>query len=282
MTAAAHGRPTGRVWTRSVKTQRCPAGARFPLATQPGKPLYTGKHVVERTVQNTKVNSLRPVQKQSAEAQTTDNLRAYILSGALQPGARLTEIPLAEQLGVARATLRTSLHRLAGEGIVVQTPYTGWSVTELTPEDVWELWTLRGSLEGLAAKLAAERMSPVLRATIEKARDALAAACATGDVRKANDADFALHRTIISSVDHRRLQKQYKLVEQQVRLYIATSNMLAADNLPQIVTQHEKLLDAILSADPVRASAEAWNHNEVEGGKLVAWLADRARTNPAG
>lgn len=222
-----------------------------------------------------KSNELRPVLKQSAEAQTTDNLRAYLLSGALKPGARLTEIPLAEQLGVARATLRTSLHRLAGEGIVVQTPYTGWSVTDLSPRDVWELWTLRGSLEGLAAKLAAERMNDKLRGAIEHARSGLIAACNTGDVNKASEADFALHRTIISSVNHARLESQYKLVEQQIRLYIVTSNMLAVDNLPQIVTQHDRLIDALLLANPKRAAEEAWNHNEVEGKKLVAWLSSR-------
>lgn len=222
-----------------------------------------------------KSNVLRPVLKQSAEAQTTDNLRAYLLSGALKPGARLTEIPLAEQLGVARATLRTSLHRLAGEGIVVQTPYTGWSVTDLSPQDVWELWTLRGSLEGLAAKLAAERMDDRLRRAVEQAKSDLVAACNTNDVHQASEADFALHRTMISSVNHARLESQYKLVEQQIRLYIVTSNMLAVDNLPQIVTQHDRLIDALLHADPKRAAEEAWNHNEVEGNKLVAWLASR-------
>ena len=77
------------------------------------------------------------------------NLREHILSGAVKPGARLTETPLAEQLGIARATLRISLHRLASEGIVVQIPYTGWQVVTLSPRisgsfgrcaAAWKVW----------------------------------------------------------------------------------------------------------------------------------------------
>lgn len=96
-------------------------------------------------------DNLRPVARQSTEIIVTDTLRDYILSGEVAPGERLTEIALAEQLGVARATLRTALHRLTSEGIVVQTPYTGWHVASLSAQDVWEIWTLRGSLESLAA-----------------------------------------------------------------------------------------------------------------------------------
>ena len=55
------------------------------------------------------ISKLRPVTRQSTEAIVTENLRDYILSGEVEPGGRLTEIALAEQLGVARSTLRMGL-----------------------------------------------------------------------------------------------------------------------------------------------------------------------------
>jgi DNA-binding GntR family transcriptional regulator len=214
--------------------------------------------------------TLQPVSKQSAVSQATENLRTFILSGSLEPGARLKEIQLSEELGVARSTLRSSLSQLAGEGIVVQIPYTGWQVMELSADDVWELWTLRGSLESLASKLAAERMNSDIEGKIEGALQRLVEACGSGDVSKASDADFSLHRTIIDCVGHRRLADQYRQVEQQVRFYIASSNELVSDNLLAVVGQHDRLIEALLARDPIRAADEAWRHNESEGGKLVA------------
>lgn len=210
------------------------------------------------------------VPKRSAETHSTDRLRRYVLSGRVPPGGRLKEIPLAEELGVSRSTLRTSLMKLAQEGIVVQIPFTGWQVMALTPDDVWELWTLRAGLESLASKLVAQRMTSDVEREVEGAFDALAQACGSGDVRRVNDADFALHRTIIDALGNGRLSAQYRQVEQQIRFYLTWSNALVGADLNAIVAQHEPMIEALLSRDPVRAAAEAYRHNESEGGKLAA------------
>lgn len=220
---------------------------------------------------------LRPVARQSAEAQATSNLREHILSGALKPGARLTETPLAEQLGVARATLRMSLHRLATEGIVVQIPYTGWQVVALSPQDVWELWTLRGSLESLASRIAAERMSGDMRERLDEAMQNLASACRRGRVHDVNNADFAFHRTVIDLADHARLSEQYRQVEQQVRLYIASTNLFKQNDWTAIIGHHQPLASALMERDPERAAREAWLHNETFGKRLVSLMRDEEK-----
>lgn len=216
---------------------------------------------------------LRPLTRLSAEAQATLSLREHILSGALKPGARLTETPLAEQLGIARATLRMSLHRLASEGIVVQIPYTGWQVVALSAQDVWELWTLRSSLESLAAKLAAARMTDSLSARLDEAVQNLSAACRRGRVHDINKADFAFHRTIIDLAGHARLSEHYRQVEQQVRLYIASTNIYnEPEDWSVVVEHHQPLASALLERDPERAEREARLHNETFGGKLVSLM----------
>ncbi len=220
-------------------------------------------------------HALRPIARLSTEAQATLSLREHILSGALKPGARLTEIPLAEQLGIARATLRMSLHRLASEGIVVQIPYTGWHVVALSAQDVWELWTLRGSLESLASKIAAERMTDSMGAKLSEAMQNLSAACRRGRIHDINKADFAFHRTIVDLADHARLSEQYRQVEQQVRLYIASTNIYnEPEDWSVIIGHHEPLASALLERDPERASREAWLHNETFGKKLVSLMRD--------
>lgn len=227
-------------------------------------------------------NRIAPVSKLSVEAQATQSLRDYVLSGAIKPGEKLTEVALADEMGIARATLRFGLNRLAAEGLLVKTPYTSWEVRTLTADDAWELWTLRASLESLAVRLAAENMGPRLRDRLQGAFDELVTACASGSAVTASEGDIGLHRTIVNSVGHTRLADQYKLVEQQVRLYINISNTLVGSDLSGIVDQHRAMMDALLRGDGPKAAHEAWLHNESEGGKLVAYLHQRAKMEAAG
>lgn len=227
-------------------------------------------------------NRIVPVSKLSVEAQATENLRQYVLSGAIKPGEKLTEVALADEMGVARATLRFGLNRLAAEGLLVKTPYTSWEVRTLTADDAWELWTLRAGLEGLAVRLAADNMGPRLREKFQFAFDELVEACNSGSSVEASEKDLGLHRTIVNSLGHTRLADQYKLVEQQVRLYINICNTLMGSDLPAVVDQHVPMMEALFRGDGIKAAHEAWVHNESEGGKLVAYLQQRAKMEAAG
>jgi DNA-binding GntR family transcriptional regulator len=217
------------------------------------------------------------VLKRSAEAQATDLLRREIVKGAVVPGARLTEIKLAQKLGVSRATIRTALHQLTGEGLVVQTPYTGWAVMTLSAHDAWELYTLRASLEGLASRLAAQFLNNDGRAELQRAFKRLCDASSASSLQKTTDADFALHKTIVQLARHRRLAEQYRLVEQQVRVSIASTNALVQD-LSSIVGQHEPIVDAILAGRAKEASRASEHHNMSEGERLREHLAARGGT----
>ncbi|MEI4473794.1 GntR family transcriptional regulator [Frigidibacter sp. MR17.24] len=228
----------------------------------------------------TTISGLKPVARQSTEAMVTEHLRDFILSGEIAPGARLTEIALAEQLGVARSTLRMSLHRLAGEGMVTLVPYTGWHVAALTAEDIWEIWTLRGSLESLASRLAAARPDPEVHHRLETFFTALETACARGSLREMIEADVALHRGIVEAAGHRRLAAQYRVVEAQVRLFVSTSNSFVATGPDDIIAQHAPLIAALRARAPEEAARAAWEHDETEGRRLTAWLAAHPGTGP--
>ena len=116
-----------------------------------------------------KLTSLRS-EKRLLDRQAADSIRAHILDGTLPAGARLLEMQLAEELEVSRGTVRAALALLASEGLVTQVAFTRWQVSETTPRDAWEIYTLRAALEGLAARLAAANAGPAdaeaLRATI--------------------------------------------------------------------------------------------------------------------
>ncbi|MGZ9724354.1 GntR family transcriptional regulator [Rhizobium miluonense] len=193
------------------------------------------------------IADLEPATKQSLDRVAANRLRDALVSGRIAAGSRLTEISLAEQFALSRGTIRAALQRLVSEGLVVQRPYAGWEVTTLAPHDVWELGTLRASLEGLAGRLAADRIDDAGRATLLKSFRAMEDA-ARDESQDLLTADLALHRTIVSLSGNERLAHHYDLIANQLRLYIASSNHLVGVE-GGIIERHYELIKPILNGD---------------------------------
>jgi DNA-binding GntR family transcriptional regulator len=206
----------------------------------------------------------------SLDVQAADVLREQILSGAIPPGSRLLEIELSERLNLSRGTIRSALQQLTYEGLVVQYPYRGCAVCSLSSQDAWELYTLRQSLESLAARLAATAITANKAEVLEAALQQIVKAAKQQSWSAVAIADFALHQAIIDLAGHQRLRQQYKIVEQQIRLYIISCNALHLD-LDGIATEHQQLVDAIVSAKADLAEQVAKGHN-TDGPMLVEHL----------
>jgi DNA-binding GntR family transcriptional regulator len=201
--------------------------------------------------------------RRSLDHRVADILRGQILSGALPPGHRLVETALAESLAISRGTLRAALRALTHEGLVAQVAYTKWMVPELSPADAWELYTLRGSLEGLAARLVTERQRPDAIASVKDAFDRLEIAVAAESHAEVAEADAGLHKSIVMAAGHARLHEQYRLLEQQIRRYILLTNAAIID-LHQMVPAHQPLVEAIMIGDVESAARLAQEHNAPE------------------
>ena len=96
-----------------------------------------------------------PGHSQAVRAQL--RLREMVLAGELSAGSRIAELTLVELLGVSRTPIRTALMKLEQEGLLAALPHGGYAVRTFTEQDVSDAIELRGTLEGLAARLAAER-----------------------------------------------------------------------------------------------------------------------------
>jgi GntR family transcriptional regulator, vanillate catabolism transcriptional regulator len=84
-------------------------------------------------------------------------LRELLLSGEFQAGARISELPLVERLGVSRTPLRLALAKLEHEGLIELLPGGGYVMREFTSQDIHDAIELRGIIEGTAARFAAQR-----------------------------------------------------------------------------------------------------------------------------
>jgi DNA-binding GntR family transcriptional regulator len=104
------------------------------------------------------------------EEKVLGEIRQAILFGQLQPGARLRLRELSEELGVSSLPVRAALMRLRSEGLVRHTPRIGSVVAPLEYEELEEIQALRLGVEGLVARLGAERITT---AEIERMRKKL-------------------------------------------------------------------------------------------------------------
>ena len=195
------------------------------------------------------------INKRSLEDQAADLIREDIVNGELAAGARLVETTLAKEYGLSRGTIRIALHQLGSEGLVTQVPYAGWSVSKLDEQDLWELYTLRATLEGLAARLAAERISEEGKLRLQKAYQQLLKDCEGEDLKAITRTDLDLHKTIIDLSGHKRLAMQYRFVENQFLAYITAANQTFDTH--EVGLSHAALVAAICAGQGAQAEVEA-------------------------
>lgn len=111
----------------------------------------------------------------SRDASQTDRallgIRDLVLRGEFKAGERLPELALVELLGVSRTPIRAALQRLAEEGLLEASQPTGYVVRSFSETDIFDAIEARGAIEGLAARMAAER--GVSQLLIDRMRDCL-------------------------------------------------------------------------------------------------------------
>lgn len=139
----------------------------------------------------------------------TSRLEAAIMTGALPAGERLSEQSLAARFGTSRGPLREAMRRLEGRGLIERRHNIGARVLSLSIDDLHELLIIREALEGIAARLAAERMSDAEIAELNGLLQRGPSATANEDLAersssgKMDDGDF--HLRIITGSKNKRL-----------------------------------------------------------------------------
>jgi DNA-binding GntR family transcriptional regulator len=99
------------------------------------------------------------ITNRSLHDQVASRIRDLIIEGTLEPGSRIDEALLIEELGVSRTPFREALRTLAAEGLVIVRPSKGSIVRKLTGSEVYSMLEVLGNLEKLAGELACERAS---------------------------------------------------------------------------------------------------------------------------
>jgi len=174
-----------------------------------------------------------------------ESLRSAILAGRLDPGARLTEEHLAEDLGVSRTPVREALHKLESESLIKPLEKRGFIVSRDSKEEVEELFELRSVLEGYALRTICERASDELLKElgrlIERAEGALRQR-RTDEVFKWNT---QFHDTLHGLVaKKKRLYRLLVTMRKYVLMY-RKDTLESPDGAREAVEGHKKIVLAL-------------------------------------
>ncbi|MCP2255397.1 DNA-binding transcriptional regulator, GntR family [Prauserella aidingensis] len=194
--------------------------------------------------------TVTPARRRGLADEVADSVREAIFDGTYPPGAQLREVELSRALEVSRGPVREALLRLEREGLVRTAWHRGACVVELTPDDVVELDSLRGALEGLAVRLVADRADEHGLAEIDTAAEAMGRAA---DAHAMVRADIAFHDAVYRAAGHQRLREAWDAIRSQAHLFLLTRVGLDAD-VTHLPAEHRELAAALRAGDTDRAT----------------------------
>jgi DNA-binding GntR family transcriptional regulator len=190
-------------------------------------------------------------------------LRSAILSGALQPGAKILEGQLCADFGISRAPLREALRLLAQQGLVEHLPRRGSRVAEWSPDDIRQLFDLRAVLERYAVESALPLQDPAT--ALEDVRTALEQMrCARDDLER-DDSHRAFHSAVVSLAANRQLDLAIApiLLKLQLPMSVNLRQEARLHDHGDGVERHQVILEALETNDPVVALAALGNHGQL-------------------
>jgi DNA-binding GntR family transcriptional regulator len=198
-----------------------------------------------------------------------DRIRNAILDGELAAGAVMSQVALAEELGISRTPLREALRMLQGEGLVVSEPNRRVRVAEMTPPDLEELYIMRVTLEAEAMRLSVGLMTPERMAGLEGHMAEMAHFAQERDYRRWVVPHSRFHRALTDPAGARfneLLLQLFDHSERYRRLHIGFGPSAWA------TAGHRKILDAVKEGDRDRSAALLAEHLARTGLEVIELL----------
>ncbi|GMV80819.1 MAG: putative transcriptional regulator, GntR family protein [Planctomycetota bacterium] len=203
-----------------------------------------------------------------------EQIEEEILSGQLAPGSHLTEVKLAQRLGVSRTPLRNALTQLAEMGWLKVIPNVGAFVREISPLEVAELFLVREQLEGLAAELVCRSWNPTLALRLRELADLYREHRLAARYYETRMANCRFHRAIVDGSGCAALAETVTRMRLILRSEMARHPF--EDQLgttpPESAVTHYDMLDALASGDLGQARAAAVQHLEQVRVRLLGLL----------
>jgi DNA-binding GntR family transcriptional regulator len=186
-------------------------------------------------------------------------LREQILTGSLAPAMRLVELQLAQHFAVSRTPVREALKRLIAEGLVVADVNRGMIVRDVDPAEVEDIYVVRESLDGLAARLAASHCSAedltrlrLLNELMRESADALRWEAVV-------QINIKFHEVLYAAAGNERLASIGRSLQEAVGRYSPRA-LSDPERVAAVLREHAQIVGALEAHDADAAEVRAREH----------------------
>ena len=212
-----------------------------------------------------------PVARNVLSAQVKDRILQWILEGELAPGSRIVETRVARELGTSQAPVREALRDLATLGVVEMQPYRGARVRRPTKHELVQAMEVRAELEGMAARLAAPRITEDCLNELQGLMDEMDKWADAGDAHEHAIKNTEFHAAVVRASGNRTLERTWSMLEPFARTYVTAT--VPGIDLHWLGQRHLPIFEALQARDPERA-AEAMRLHANEAEDLVEHMED--------
>ena len=190
-----------------------------------------------------------------------EELKRQILVGEIAPGTRMMAVELAEDMGVSRTPVREAIRKLEKEGLVTIEPRRGAYASDISIKDMVDVLEVRQMLEGMAASMAAQKVTEEEKLDFVEANSAYKNAVKKGNIEEIIRYDELFHQLIVSYSGNKTLNQLLSQVQElALRFrYIYYDDFSRYENMP---VEHEEIEEAIISGDTQKAKVVAEEHVE--------------------
>lgn len=203
-----------------------------------------------------------------------DSLRQAIIMGELKPGERLMEIQFAEKMGVSRTPVREAIRKLELEGLVVMIPRKGAHVAELSVKDIIDVLEIRSSLDGLATRLAAQRINKDELKELKNIVNQFSQHMEKGNVQGLIKKDIEFHELIFrASRNEKLLQIITNLKDQIHRFRVVYLKDYSSPK--ELVKEHHDIYRAIENKDEILAEKLASLHIKNQQETMITYFSSK-------
>ncbi len=185
---------------------------------------------------------------ESVGDQVLEHIRSAILSGQLAAGTRIDQRAIADELGVSIIPVRESIRQLEAEGLIEKRPYRGAFVTVLSMTELVDIYVAREALEELAARIAVERMTPDVVASLEALLAEMESATESGDRSALFDLNGAFHFTLYTASQNKILCQLIEGLWERSTVYRRRFTFMP-ERAQQALAEHKQILAACRRGD---------------------------------
>jgi len=192
--------------------------------------------------------------------QVYDYLRTAILTGDIAQGEKVVELEIAATMGTSQGPVREALQRLSMEGLVERHARSATYVIQLSFDEMVELFTVRGVIEGLAIRHTVKQIDDAKIGVLNHLLEQMRAAAANDDMAQLVAYDLQFHHYLCEWSGRMGLLRAWLPLYNQIQLFVTQTHKQYFSSLMSIADTHDVIIETLKTGDPDASESVIKDH----------------------